>query len=161
MPLTHKPHIDLQSLRLFLLTHWLYIKQFLQCSFWSAFVYMLHTTNYTQTFYLQGWLAQSPVPTSCPSWRNTGRPRHHSSTFPPWWGSPGWAHWNEHCCQGRWSLRCGTMTAHTHLSHSHYKTETPCYPRCLSPSEGWSLPSRALRTQREIFSKSFFFFLWR
>lgn len=100
-----------------------------------------------QLFYLQGWLAQSPVQTFCPSWQSTGRLRHHSSTFPPWWGSPDWARWNEHCCQGRWSLHCDTMTAHTHLIRSRYRTETLCYPHCLLPFEGWPPPSRALETQ--------------
>lgn len=148
MPLTHKPCIDLRGLNLSLLTHWLCIRQPPQCGFWSAFVCVLHLTNNVHTFYLQGWLAQSPGRTSCPSWQSTGRLRRRSSTFPPWWGSPGWARWSERCCQGRWSLRCDTMTARTHLSRSRYRTETPCYPRCLSPSEGWPLPSRALSTQK-------------
>lgn len=161
MPLTHKPCIDLRGLNLFLLTHWLCIRQLLHCGSWSAFVCVLHPTNHMHTLYLRGWLAQSPVPTSCPSWQSTGKLRRHFSTFPPWWGSPGWAQWNERCCRGRWSPRCGTRKAHTRQSRLRYKTETPCYPRCLSPSEGWPLPSRALSTQREIesFKKSIQTFL--
>lgn len=100
-----------------------------------------------QPFYLQGWLAQSPVQTSCPSWQSTGKPHHHSSTFLPRWDSLDWAQWNERCCRGRWSLHCDTMTAHTHLSHSHCRTATPCYQHCLLLFEGWPLPSRALQTE--------------
>ena len=98
-------------------------------------------------FYLQGWPAQSPVQTFCPSWRSTGKLRRHFWTFPPWWGSPGSAQWSEHCCRDRWSLRCGTTRAHTRLSRSHYTTERPCCPRCLSPFEDWPPLLWALRTQ--------------